>query len=400
VHADFDVIVVGAGPGGATASRACAQGGLRTLLIEKERFPRYKACGGCLSVKTVHLLGFDLTTIVENTVSGAKFTYGSKDPLLIPSTDPIGYMVMRDRFDHFLVVKAIEAGVEFLEGKRVIEVKEMEGKVEVALEGGEMCSCVYLVGADGAGSLIASSLSPATKPQVVDGVGLESEVPFDQALNFCRDELHLVRLDFGRIPYGYGWVFPKKEHLSIGVGGRFVGKEQRKLHRHFTDFIRGLGFLGEGKVDRLVGHRIPSFYSEGQAVACGNIVLVGDAAHLIDPLTGEGIYYAVRSGMLAARAILRSHERGERAAPLYQNAIRGEILENLKWSLHVARIIYRFPKLAYRTLKQYPELGDLCIHMLGGKTTYQSFVARVKERIKDLLGGKVGEKIRRAMATS
>jgi len=134
VHTDFDVIVVGAGPGGATASRACAQGGLRTLLIEKERFPRYKACGGCLSVKTVHLLGFDLTPIVENTVSGAQFTYCLKDPLLIPSTDPIGYMVMRDRFDHFLVVKAIEAGVEFLEGKRVIEVKEREGKMELVKE--------------------------------------------------------------------------------------------------------------------------------------------------------------------------------------------------------------------------------------------------------------------------
>jgi flavin-dependent dehydrogenase len=158
--------------------------------------------------------------------------------------------------------------------------------------------------------------------------------------------------------------------------------------------------LREGKVDRLVGHRIPSFYSEEQAVACGNILLVGDAGHLIDPFTGEGISYAVQSGMLAARAILRAQERGDVAGALYQNAIREEIFENLKWGLHVAKIIYRFTKLSYRTLKQYPELGDLCIHMLGGKVTYQSFVARVKERIKDLLGGRLGEKIRRAMATS
>jgi flavin-dependent dehydrogenase len=142
---DFDVIVVGAGPGGATASRACAQEGLETLLIEKERFPRYKACGGCLSMKTVHLLGFDLTPVVENTVSATKFTYCLKDSFVIHSAEPTGCMVMRDRLDHFLVGKAIEAGVEFLEGERVIRVEEKEGNVEVELERGERVSSTWSI---------------------------------------------------------------------------------------------------------------------------------------------------------------------------------------------------------------------------------------------------------------
>ena len=108
MKSDYDVIVVGAGPGGTTACRYCARAGLKTLLIDKDRFPRYKVCGGCLSLKTVRLLGLDLGPVVENTVSAVKFTYRSRDPLLIDSEDPIGLMVMRDRFDHFLVRKAVE----------------------------------------------------------------------------------------------------------------------------------------------------------------------------------------------------------------------------------------------------------------------------------------------------
>ena len=77
---DYDVIVVGGGPGGSTAARFCAKAGLKTLLIEKEQLPRYKPCGGCLSTKTAHLLNFDLSPVIENTIYGAKFTYCSKDP--------------------------------------------------------------------------------------------------------------------------------------------------------------------------------------------------------------------------------------------------------------------------------------------------------------------------------
>ena len=121
---DYDVIVVGAGPGGATAARLCAQAGFRTLLIEKERFPRYKPCGGCLSPKTVRLLPFDLSSIVENTIFEAKFTYCVKEPFSIKTDKPMAFMVMRDRFDQFLIEKGLEEGVELLEGNKVIRVEE------------------------------------------------------------------------------------------------------------------------------------------------------------------------------------------------------------------------------------------------------------------------------------
>ena len=125
---------------------------------------------------------------------------------------------------------------------------------------------------------------------------------------------------------------------------------------------------------------------------------MGDAAHLMDPLTGEGIYYAIRSGMLATEAIIQSKEKGISPSNLYQAALRVHIFENLKWALQFARFVNRFTKLAYRTLKRYPELGDLYLDVLEGRETYQSFVAKVKDRMRDLLKGRLSEKIKRAMA--
>jgi len=109
---DYDVIVVGGGPGGSSAARFCARAGLKTRLIEKERMPRYKPCGGCLSLKTVRFLNFDLSPVIENTLYGAKFTYCLKDPFIIRSKEPISFMVMRDRFDLFLIKKALDEGQE------------------------------------------------------------------------------------------------------------------------------------------------------------------------------------------------------------------------------------------------------------------------------------------------
>lgn len=398
MNLDYDVIVVGAGPGGSTAARFCAQAGLKTLLIEKERLPRYKPCGGCLSLKTVHLLGFDLSPVLENTIYGVNFTYCLKDLFSIRSEQPIVFLVMRGRFDQFLVKKALGKGAEILEGERVKGVEEKGRWVEVELGRGGRFRCEYLIGADGAGGIVAKSLSLLPQKGNGKGIGLESEIPFQSTVNFPKEDFHHIHLDFGRTPSGFGWVFPKREGLSVGIGGMFIDVGKTNLHQCFINFLNGLSYINKGEARKVMGHPLPSFYDEGQRVSQGRVLLVGDAGYLIDPLTGEGIYYALRSGMLAAQAIVESKEQGISPSDLYQASVRLQIFENLKWALLFARFVNRFNKLSYQTLKHYPELGNLYLRVLEGRETYKGFVERTKQRVKDFLKGRFSGQIKRAMA--
>jgi geranylgeranyl reductase family protein len=395
---DYDVIVVGGGPGGSTAARFCAKAGLETLLIEKERLPRYKPCGGCLSTKTVHLLSFDISPVIENTIHGAKFTYCSQDPFFIELKEPIAFLVMRDRFDQFLINKALENGVVILEGERVTRVEEKGDGVEVELGKGKRIHCRYLIGADGAESIVARSLPLPPQTNDGNGIAIECEIPFDSSIHLPQRELQFINLDFGRIPNGYGWVFPKKEWLSIGIGGMFRETKKMNPRQYLRDFLKGLDYIPVGKTGKVMGHLLPSFYNENQKVSRGRFLLVGDAAHLMDPLQGEGIYYAIRSGMLAAEAIAEWKKEGIHPSDFYQKAVYYDICGNLKWALTFSRFVFRFTKLAYRTLKRYPELGEFYLQVLEGKETYQGFVTKVKERMKDFLKGKLSEKIKGAMA--
>ena len=395
---DYDIIVVGGGPGGSTAARFCAKAGLKTLLIEKEQLPRYKPCGGCLSTKTVHLLGFDISPVIENTIYGAKFTYCSKDPFFIEPKEPIASLVMRDRFDQFLINKALEKGATILEGEKVTRVEEQGEGVEVELGKGKRFHCRYLIGADGPESIVARSLPLPPQRNDGNGIAIQSEIPFDSSIHFPRRELQFINLDFGGVPNGYGWVFPKREWLSIGIGGMFRETKTINPRQYDKSFLKGLDYIPEGKTGKITGHPLPSLYDEKQKVSQGRILLVGDAAHLMDPLQGEGIYYAIRSGMLAGEAIAEWKKEGIAPSNFYQRAVHDEICGNLKWAFILSRFVFRFTKLAYRTLKRYPEMGEFYLQTLEGRETYQGFVRNVKTTIKDFLKGQLSEKLKGAMA--
>jgi len=362
---DHDVIVVGAGPGGSTAAYELARQGARVKLFEQKPLPRYKPCGGCLSLKIDQIMEPDFHSLSEKTVYGATFTFEGLDEFRATSERPIAYMVMRDRFDHFLAQKAQRAGVEVSPNERVLEVIESTDGVRVTTAQGEY-RARYLVGADGANGIVARRLALAPKRRVAVCVEAEVETA-PGASQQLRDE---VRIDFGSVPFGYGWVFPKEDHLSIGVGGL---RDKIQNPRSFYDeFLVDQDLIDAITSEKRKGYIIPVFAGSGVPLGSQRTLLVGDAAALVDPFLGEGIYYAVRSGQIAAETIGRTlSNHGADILHDYTEKIDAEIYREFRPARKMAFFIYAFPRSGYRVLKRREQFVERYFDVLRGDASYE-----------------------------
>jgi geranylgeranyl reductase family protein len=380
----YDAVVVGMGPAGATAAYELSRAGLSVLAIEKETHPRYKVCGGGLSARIDRILEDDYKSVVEHTIYGIQFSYRGADPLSLDCSSPIAYMVMRDRFDHFLVEKARQVGTEVHEDEPVTSCRQLPDGIEVTTDRGRYLAKV-LIGADGANSLVAQQLFPGRRSRRM--ATLESEIPIGPAPHYPGTGRALI--DIGATPAGYAWIFPKQERLSIGVGDLRGGLASPK--KIFDQFVRDEKGLAPWKVPQPVGHPLPLFSEhsganrESVGLVSGRALLVGDAGHLVDPLFGEGIYYAVRSGQLAAESILSQVKDERRSLADYEEAVRREIYEEFRVAVRMANIVYSYPRLCHRLLPRYQHIVMLYYDVLRGRETYQTFYARAKYVIKSSL---------------
>jgi geranylgeranyl reductase family protein len=380
----YDAVVVGMGPAGATAAYELSRAGLSVLAIEKETHPRYKVCGGGLSARIDRILEDDYKSVVEHTIYGIQFSYRGADPLSLDCSSPIAYMVMRDRFDHFLVEKARQVGTEVHEDEPVTSCRQLPDGIEVTTDRGRYLAKV-LIGADGANSLVAQQLFPGRRSRRM--ATLESEIPIGPAPHYPGTGRALI--DIGATPAGYAWIFPKQERLSIGVGDLRGGLASPK--KIFDQFVRDEKGLAPWKVPQPVGHPLPLFSEhsganrESVGLVSGRALLVGDAGHLVDPLFGEGIYYAVRSGQLAAESILSQVKDERRSLADYEEAVRREIYEEFRVAVRMASIVYSYPRLCHRLLPRYQHIVMLYYDVLRGRETYQTFYARAKYVIKSSL---------------
>jgi geranylgeranyl reductase family protein len=362
---DCDVIVVGAGPAGTTAAYDLARQGIAVTLLEQKELPRYKPCGGCLSLKVDSVLEPDFHDLVERTIYGARFTFEGLDEVRVRSDRPVSYMVMRDRFDHFLARKAQGAGAAVLTGQRVVDVAETGDGVRVTTREREY-TARYLVGADGANGVVGRVLGLTPRRRVA--VCVEAEVTTGpNAPEIAGDE---VRIEFGGVPFGYGWVFPKGDHLSIGVGGlRDKIGDPRAVYDEFL--------VDQDLVDALVsesrkGYIIPVFAGGRDPIGGPRTVLLGDAAALVDPFLGEGIYYAIRSGQLAAQVLGDAVRDGGVSAPSeYQGLVEDEMYHEFQAARNISFFMYLFPRVGYAMLKRRREgFLDLYFDVLRGEAGY------------------------------
>lgn len=365
-----DVIVVGAGPAGATAAYELARQALNVLILEKEKFPRYKPCGGGLSLKIDKILKLDIKDTIEATVRGAYFTYKQKEGFFLLSDRPVASMVMRDRFDSLLLSEAIKAGTSFIEGSQVKGVSQGKSGYEVFTED-KVFNCRYVIGADGANGVVRRFIHPQSKKTIA--ASIEAEISVEQDL--IDNHSQYVHIDFGAIPYGYAWIFPKKGRLSTGLAGfKGVVKEpKRYLHK----FIEGHNIISRIKGYRYRGHPIPIFRNP-QNLTKGGVILVGDAGNLVDPFFGEGIYYAMRSAQIASDIISDVIKKGGTDLSRYNTLLGSEFYPEFRAAQHISRFVYTFPRMWYDVLSDRPELAERYFDVLRGESRYTIFLKEIK----------------------
>lgn len=370
----WDAIVVGGGPAGSTAARRLAEGGARTLLLEKHRHPRYKACGGGLPLHTLQAIGLPIDDLIEGQVSAIEVSHHGGRRFRKQDRSPFAAMVMRDRLDQRLLQAAAEAGAIVHEGETARRLAEAApGRPAVVDGAGGVYRAPVVIAADGATGALSRSLGLGSQAPRSAAWELEIEAP-PAALERWSG---VANVDVSYRPWGYGWVFPKRGRLSVGVvlaPGR--GRAIRAWAERYT---HRLGLAG-APVRIARGH--PLRYRRGrEAVAHGPLLLTGDAAGLADEFTAEGIHYAVRSGELAAEATLSALAADGDAAARYTRAIDHRVQPELDAARAISRLYYwcvtTWPGLALAVSARIDYLWRAFFRVMRGESTYAGELHRI-----------------------
>lgn len=318
---EWDVAVIGGGPAGLSAAVAAASSGVRTIVLERAEHPRYKTCGG-------GLIGTSLTVAVprirvpaRDTVSAVTFTDNGRRSFTRHATDrPLLTMVRRDDFDLAWYDAAVSAGVKVRQNAQVRSVDQDGDAAIVTLAGGETVSAQVVIGADGSAAITSRYVGVAFEQQ---DLGLEVELAATEADRAAWKGR--VQLDWGPVPGSYGWVFPKDDELTVGViMAKGKGAETKA---YLSQFVTELGLTGR-EVRRDSGH-LTRCRTPQAPLRRGRVLVVGDAAGLLEPWTREGISYALRSGTWAGEIAARAVDQGESALDGYTTLVRKHLLPEM-----------------------------------------------------------------------
>lgn len=373
----WDAIVVGGGPAGSSAARRLAMGGARTLLLEKQRHPRYKPCGGGLPLHALTEINTPIDDLFEGQVDTLEISHPSGRRFRKSHGGPFASLVMRDRLDARLLDAARDAGAQVHEGeplRRLSAASAPGGAVaETALGRYE---APLLIGADGATGPTARAAGLDDAVPRSAAWELEIEAP-PAALDHWAG---VANIDVAYRPWGYGWVFPKQGRLSVGI---VLPPGHGRRIRALTDaYAARLGLRG-APVHIARGHPVRYRRGTRRPVARGPLLLAGDAAGLADEFTAEGIHYALRSGRLAADAALDALGRDGAtadAAARYLAAVNREIQPELDAARAISRMYYwcvsTWAALALRASEWVNYLWRAFFRVMRGESTYARELSR------------------------
>jgi geranylgeranyl reductase family protein len=361
----FDVVIVGAGPAGSNAASVALDAGLRVVQIDAKAFPRVKPCAGGVTLKAAKSLRYALDPSVCKSFSEIEFNLWGQRRNRFAHPDVVLRTVCRPEFDNRLVhTNLLRRNFTFMDRRRVLGV-EYDGRFAVRTNAG-LVTGTQLIAADGAYSIV-NRIFRVAAPRAL-ATAIEINIPHTGRETLAND---VPSFDFGAVPQGYGWVFPKHDHSSVGL--YTLSPRVPNIRQHLEAYIRAKGLLSG---DRLIGtveaFRIPVGGFALQTPACP-VYVTGDAAGFADALTGEGIYTALESGRLAGEVAVRV-AGGRSRYQMYYRRLWQRVLADTALSYLVAKIFYRDLERGMRFLEQPFTWRALIEGVADGATFAESIV--------------------------
>jgi geranylgeranyl reductase family protein len=327
---EFDVAIVGAGPAGSTAAHRLATAGVRVLLVDRSVFPRDKPCGGGVTGRAARLLPFSIDPVVEDVVDRVECGLRYRSRFSRRARAPVAYMTQRRLLDHFLLEQAAAAGADVRHGVVVADVREGGLTVD-----GEEVAARLVIGADGCNGASARQLGLAD--DIVHGVALEANYPYDARF------AHAMVLEIAVVRGGYGWIFPKGDHVNVGVGGN--ESEGPRLRSELRRMCEQYG-VDPGAAAATRGYRLP-MRRPGTRLARSTVAVIGDAAGLVDPFSGDGMYEAFLSAQLVAEAALDVLAGRSDTLEPYEREVERRITPLTRAGWGAKSAFQRFPRTTY-----------------------------------------------------
>jgi geranylgeranyl reductase family protein len=375
----FDVAIIGSGPAGASAAFELAKNGISTVIIEKETLPRYKTCGGGFAYRGRRKMPFDVSPVIEKEFFRVDaFFKKTGVHVFSERKEPVISMVMRDDFDNFLIEKAKEHGITLLENHKLKDIT-FEDDITLHTSQGDV-KTKFVIAADGVLSTTAKLTGWEETRLLIPALEYEVEVSPEDFERLSKS----VRLDFDAIPMGYGWCFPKKNHLSIGLASfRRIKVDFKKLYRDYMEDVLG---ITEVVSETMHGFQIPVTPRTDGCVRKG-VFLVGDAAGFADPLTAEGISNAIFSGIMAAEAIVASGLDKQKAEENYTTKLNETLLPELKTGARLSKLFYENEKIRNILIKKYGDrICEVMTQVLMGERTYPADITKqIKNKLRNVI---------------
>lgn len=351
----YEAVVIGAGPAGTTAAYCLARDGVKTLLVEKKDLPRTKLCGGAFTKQTVNLnqrlfnispKNLKINGVINNQSQSVSLYFRNSEIYSFKSDHPIFFAARAD-YDYLLFEKALEAGVDKLLRTEVKSFDFRRNFLKTA--SGMRIDYKALFAADGIYSPTRNALEnqtettfPGWKDQLAIGVETfisKEEIPSTSGFK------DTIKFHFGVIDWGYGWVFPHGEELVVGIGG--LQNRNEDPVSLFKEYLELLGLTADNHSE--IGYPFP-FGNYLKRPGYKNVVLLGDAGGYADPLTGEGIYYAQRTGELASRAFRRTDDSS--LTQKYKRLLEKHIHPGFTGALRIKPLVYGGPaRLRYYLMR-------------------------------------------------